>query len=61
MEFKLKISMDNEAFSDGEFELVRILKNVTSYIEKNGVKVDHEALRDYNGNTVGYWIIEDSE
>lgn len=52
MDITIKINTDNVAFSGGDFETVRILRELADKIESNGVEFVN--LRDINGNKVGF-------
>jgi hypothetical protein len=57
MEFKLRISMDNDAFVEcPEVELARILDQVAAQLYNGAGK-----CRDLNGNTVGSWEVTDND
>jgi len=59
MKFELEINCDNAAFEEPAFELARILKELSTKLENNGIDVegDKGRLVDYNGNVVGEWRI----
>lgn len=53
---KLKIEMENQAFSeDANYEVSRILKELADKIENRGI--DTYVLHDINGNNVGEFEI----
>jgi hypothetical protein len=56
--FVLEIATDNAAFQDGDgdFELGRILREVAAKVEYGH---NAAAVRDINGNAVGYFGKED--
>lgn len=57
--FELKITCDNDAFADDwKNEVARILREASANVS-NGHTVMN--LRDYNGNTVGYFHYIPSE
>jgi hypothetical protein len=59
MNCKININMDNEAFSENpEYELARILKDLSARIENTVRKPPFYVIRDINGNKVGECIIE---
>ena len=58
--FELKIEIGNEAFSpDPGHEVARILQGVAEYLRNGFQNEDMGKLMDINGNTVGYWAIEE--
>ena len=59
MNARITINMDNAAFEDllGS-ELARILRDLADRIE-DGDLADRIVLRDYNGNTVGQFEIDE--
>ena len=56
MKLRIEIDMDNAAFEDAR-EVHRIL----SFIALDAVDAARQKIRDENGNTVGFWIIESGE
>ena len=63
MKFTCSIDLDNDAFADPTYnELARLLMVVSSRV--NGLANTQTAeggIRDINGNTVGQWVIMESE
>ena len=62
MTFTLTVDMDNDAFDDSN-ELARILRRVSWQIEDEGSRLGSPVVcpvRDFNGNTVGEWKVEES-
>lgn len=64
--FDLKVNMDNASFydnRDSDFANVYQLKSILIQAAKDMDEMDHLApgdegiCRDYNGNTVGKWIV----
>lgn len=59
MNCTIKINMDNSAFDDNpEYELARILKDLSARIENTVRKPLFYVIRDINGNKVSECIIE---
>jgi hypothetical protein len=57
MRLTLKIDSDNEALTvNGEMEIARILRHAADLIESGKA---YGGLRDFNGNTVGEFEIEE--
>lgn len=60
MIFELAINCDNDAFSDLQYELPRILQHVTRLVRQGDLKLSRgdtavsQTLFDINGNDVGY-------
>jgi hypothetical protein len=58
MSFNLNFDTDNAAFAgDGKVEVIRILKQVISYLQRDEGTRDG-ILMDYNGNRIGQWSLE---
>jgi hypothetical protein len=64
MQFKLEITMDNDAFttgpeSDGSgTEVAEILGKVEFLVDGVDLDIEHHGnLKDHNGNSVGYWVV----
>ena len=60
--FTLKVDCDNEAFKPNpRFELLRILARVSTAVsDATWYSIDEkQTLRDENGNTVGYFMMEE--
>lgn len=53
----IHIKTGNAAFSDGHYaaEVCRILRDVANDIEETRPFPGKHAIRDINGNTVGFW------
>lgn len=61
--FKLEVSLDNDAFVSmaGEFDstpLENILRDVIEALEND--ELEGAKVRDFNGNTIGFWTIEEA-
>lgn len=60
MKFTIEIEADNDAFGDTDetrrYELARILGGLCDKLV-HGDDIDG-SLRDYNGNTVGHWLLK---
>lgn len=55
----ITINTDNAAFADDEgFEVARILRGLADHIETSDELDAKKAVRDINGNTIGYLIID---
>ena len=54
MDFQLAISMNNAAFEDDPYELLRLIQEVAGSLEYG---LRHETIFDTNGNRVGEWSI----
>lgn len=64
MKFQLEINIDNDAFTNGTDELQRILTSVVRILKDEDTPPEPSdgriALRDVNGNTVGFFqTVED--
>lgn len=60
MKFKLEISMDNDAFANGDNgrEVGHILLNLSERLETKELSAgDTGSLKDTNGNSVGTWKV----
>jgi hypothetical protein len=57
--FRLDIKTENAAFYPNvRMELCAILRSVIKQLDEGTANVDHEFVRDENGNRVGAWILE---
>lgn len=53
--FKIEIDTDNEAFTDKAEEVARILREIAKKLVQGSTGGN---ARDYNGNTVGSWVLK---
>lgn len=57
MEITIKVKLDNAAFQENQSELSEIISNQIPHNIESG---DSGKLRDSNGNTTGWWEVNDS-
>ena len=63
MKAVIEIDMGNAAFEEPDAELARILRGIADRLDKEveaGLDLRNLALKDYNGNTVGFFQVLDS-
>jgi hypothetical protein len=61
MQFTLTFSTDGDAFwTDGDGEVARILRDLATTIEAEGVNLLTRKVRDINGNTVGTYQLTET-
>lgn len=56
MELTITINLDNAAFEDNPDELRKVLEQVSIY--QDGMT---RTLRDSNGNTIGHYVVSQSD
>lgn len=60
--FKIEFETDNAAFEDMQTEEVaRILREIADKVENGSFSFACGVVRDYNGNTVGKWLLDNEE